>query len=516
MSFKEQNILDQVKTLVSTVKVDCENGTALHKIEKNLFEQLLKIGHQLLELVFEVCGPGDKGESIGLDDGRHVKRLPTLHVKPYLSIFGLFDISRFVYGSREGQKLEHVPLDAHLQLPRSKFSYLLQDWGQSFAVEMPYGRVSEMFQRMFGLTLPVHSLERGNRDLSASTQAYWDKQVTTAPAEEDQIVVFSADCKGVVIRKSEEEKAEHQRAEADNHKPASFEMDQSKKRTGKKKMAVLGAVYTIDPYVRTQEQILEALFHAPGQPGAEDPPQRPKPICKHIRASMERDSDDTLNPARKTIFSWFAQEQLQRNPSTRNQTVLIMDGEEALWSMGKACLTDEFTIEVLDVIHACSYIWKAVQAIYPTDEIKDQRLTVKGYVEKMLSGNIKNVVKALRCKATYYGIKGKQLKQLQQACTYFDNNASRMRYDQYLVGGYPIASGVIEGACRHVVVDRMEGTGMRWVMEGAKSMLNLRCIHISDYWNQYMDYHIETEQEQLYSANAANDPLFMAKKVMGW
>ena len=387
-SIKEQNILDQAESLISAVKEGYQNGTGIHEIEKGLFEMVLKMGHQALSLLFELCGTGDVGQSVCLDNGREVKRLPTPHLKSYLSIFGPFEIRRYVYGSREGQKIEYVPLDAHLCLPRHKFSYLLQDWDQSLAVETPYLRVSETLSRIFGLTVPVHSLERGNRELSNSTDTYWNDQVKVSAAEDDQIVVCSADCKGVVIRKSKEEQDAYQSEEADSHKPASFETTQSKKRSGKKKMAVLGAAYTIDPNVRTPEQVLESLFRAPGEPSVAGQPKRPKPISKNIRASMERDENDTLLPARQKVFDWLAQEQRQRNPSGQRQCVLIMDGEEALWSMGETCLVSASTVEVLDLIHACSYVWKAVQALHPDEVVKNQVPIVKDYIGKILYGGI--------------------------------------------------------------------------------------------------------------------------------
>ena len=515
ISIKEQEIRDQANALILAVNEGYQNGTGIHELERSLLDMVLKMGHQALGLLFELCGEGDVGESARLDDGREVNRLPSPHVKAYLSIFGPFEISRFVYGTREGQKIEYVPLDAHLQLPRNKFSYLLQDWDQSLAVETPYLRVSETLDRIFKLTVPVHSLERGNRELSGSTESYWKEQVASTEAEEDQIVVCSADCKGVVIRKSAEEQAAYLQDEADNHKPASFEMNQPKKRSGKKKMAVVGAVYTVDPQERSPEQVLESLFRAPGEPSATDQPKRPAPVEKYIRASMERDKDDTLLPARTEIFNWLAQEQKQRNPSGEHQSVLIMDGEEALWVMGETCLAGASTVEVLDLIHACSYVWKAVQTLHPDEPVKYHVSIVKGYVGKILNGGIHGVIRGLRWKATYNGLVGERRKQLEKACNYFENNVTRMRYDEYLAAGYPIASGVIEGACRHVVVDRMEGSGMRWVMGGAQSMLNLRCIRVSGHWDDFMIHHIQREQNDIYPVKAANDASFVALKLAG-
>ncbi len=514
-SIKEQEIIDQAKKLIVTVKESYQCGTGIHDIEKSLFETVLKMGHQALELLFELCGSGDVGEKVSMEDGRLLNRLPTLHVKSYLSIFGPFEINRFVYGSREGQKIEYIPLDAHLQFPDSKFSYLLQDWDQALAVETPYRKVSETLKRIFGLTVPVHSLERGNRALSQSAHAYWDTQVMVPVAEDDQIVVCSADCKGVVIRKSQAEQAAYHREEADTYKPASMEMNPSKKRSGKKKMAVLGVAYTIAPHKRTAEQVLESLFRAPGDVTETDHPKRPKPISKHLRASMERDEKDTLAPARTEIFAWLAQEQQQRDPTGQHPCVLIMDGEEALWTMGETHLASNSTVEVLDLIHACSYVWKAIQALYSDESINTQRGQVKTTVRKILNGEIDGVIRGLKWKATHKELTGEHLKSVEQACLYFESNASRMRYDDYLAAGYPIASGVIEGACRHVVVDRMEGTGMRWIMTGAQSMLNLRCIHINAQWDHFMDYHIKREQKDIYPVQAANDASFVNLRLVG-
>jgi hypothetical protein len=95
---------------------------------------------------------------------------------------------------------------------------------------------------------------------------------------------------------------------------------------------------------------------------------------------MNRYENDTLFPARKEIYSWLAQEQKQRNPSGQHQCVLITDGEEALWTMGETCLAGESTVEVLDLIHVCSYVWKAAQALHPDKTVKKEVPIVKVYV----------------------------------------------------------------------------------------------------------------------------------------
>ena len=89
-------------------------------------------------------------------------------------------------------------------------------------------------------------------------------------------------------------------------------------------------------------------------------------------------------------------------------------------------------------------------------------------------------------------------KTVQAAITYFENNCEPMHYDQYLAAGYPIGSGVAEGACRHLVKDRMELTGMRWERPGAQAMLHLRAIYLNGEWNNFVNFRIQNEQAQPY------------------
>ena len=88
-----------------------------------------------------------------------------------------------------------------------------------------------------------------------------------------------------------------------------------------------------------------------------------------------------------------------------------------------------------------------------------------------------------------------------------------MDYGNYLKMGYPIASGVIEGACRNVVVDRMENSGMRWVINGAKSMLALRCIHLNGDWDHFMNFYIQQEQDTLYPHKSIDQSSFVERMV---
>ena len=148
--FDRQALLDRAGEIVNFIEGACKAGDAAHEVEDGLFRKLLAFGYQAQGMFFSGCGDGDEGEEVIPADGRRVRRLDERHRREYLSVFGLYELSRAVYGTREGQKIEYVPFDARLKLPESKFSYLLQDWDQFLAVETPYAKVSETMARILG------------------------------------------------------------------------------------------------------------------------------------------------------------------------------------------------------------------------------------------------------------------------------------------------------------------------------------------------------------------------------
>ncbi len=307
----------------------------------------------------------------------------------------------------------------------------------------------------------------------------------------------SADGKGVVMR------GEPSGAEPEAAEPGASSANEDTK-SGGKKMALIGAAYTIAPYVRTPEAVLEALF-APPETSAEKPPARPKPVAKYVRASFERDAQETMAPSYDCIFSWLAQEQRQRDPDNAHRLVVLMDGQQTLWQAAKETFQGQECIEILDLMHALKYLWDAAALLCPEADQATRRAWVKQQTARLLNGGVETLIRSLRALGAQHTFNAEQREKLQKICGYLSNNASRMRYDQYLQAGYPIASGVIEGACRHVVCDRMERSGMRWVRAGAQAMLGLRCIGINREWDQFMAFHIGRENQRLYPLKAAND-----------
>lgn len=505
-----ESVLNQATKLFARIQDAVQTEQPVHEVEKFLWDSMLEMGRNIMGMYFGLCGDGDEGERVTLPDGQQVRRLEGLHLRRYVSIFGEFDLHRVVYGTREGQKIEYVPLDSRCKLPESTFSYLLQDWDQSLAQEMPFARVSEMLEKLLGFKQSVHSLERVNHQMAEATKAFWEAQSAPPAEKEGEVVVLTADCKGVPMRRATAANVVDDTAV--NTDKAAVEAGKPKPGIvpGTKKMALLGAVYTIDRYIRTPAEVLEALFRS-STPSTVPPPKRPQPMFKRVRASLMRDEEGTTTPQVTEIFGWMAEEVERRNPKGTKPLIHIMDGQESLWDAGLLHLPEEQfnIIEILDLLHVLSYLWEAAHLFYPTGSA-EASLFVRTQLDLLLHGKVESVISALYIKGDAE-LSGHSLKTLERICGYFRNNAHRMNYDEYLAAGYPIASGVIEGACRCLVKDRMERSGMRWVLDGARAMLELRSISLSELWKPFTQFRISRELQRLYPNSAANDsPILLA------
>ena len=302
--------------------------------------------------------------------------------------------------------------------------------------------------------------------------------------------MISADGKGVPMRRG-----------PDDPKPKAHR-DKGDK-ANKKRMAIVGAIYSVDRYIRTPLEVVAALF---GDPRTDQPKARPIPVGKHVWARMSRAVDGSLGEPIDTVFSWLSQELGRRNAFGR-PVVCLMDGQEALWD-GRERHVAGTVVEVLDILHVTPRLWQAAQLFHP-EKSQEAAGFVRDRLERILRGGVKSVVTGLRRLGTLRGLSGAKKKTLRTLTNYLSNNAGRMRYDEYLRNGYPIASGVIEGACRHYVKDRMERSGMRWTKAGAQAMLDVRSEFINGEWDQFQKHRIETETRRMY-------PHRLVLKDIGW
>jgi hypothetical protein len=248
-------------------------------------------------------------------------------------------------------------------------------------------------------------------------------------------------------------------------------------------MATVVSVYEIAPYPRTAAAILDA--------DRTPDPDRPRPEHKRTWARVE--------PDLKAVIDDGFQEAIRRDPHQRLHWVVLVDGqEELLRQVYAAAKRYKVAITVVqDFVHVLEYLWKAAHALHP--HAPDSRETwVLERAEAVLEGRAHDVAVGLRRAATRKQLSQRARRAVDKAADYLDKNQSRLRYDHALAQGLPIATGVIEGACRHLVKDRMDITGARWGLARAEAILKLRSLKVSGDLASYLAFHFGQEHQRNY------------------
>jgi hypothetical protein len=264
-------------------------------------------------------------------------------------------------------------------------------------------------------------------------------------------------------------------------------------------MAVVGAVYPIDRYRRTPEQVWEALFREPGAatPREEAAPCRPAPEPKRVRVNLNGCEPATSVRASEAMFAWLVEQARQRDPAQQRPWVVLMDGQPSLWEEAEQALGEAPRVEILDLLHATAHLWEAVHLFHAPGSALALKM-MEFVVLALLWGMSEGVVNWLEAAAVEVGLSRGRRHPLTKICNYLRRHQARMHYDEYLAAGYPIASGVIEGACRHGVKDRMERAGMHWTVPGAQALLRLRCVALNGEWEAFLHSRVQQETTRLY------------------
>jgi hypothetical protein len=485
--------IDQALTtfwnLVERLHAAADDQQPVHHVEETLFRQLLVIGQDLLRAFLARSGDGDVGPTLTIpgnspsDPPQVLPRLETPRCRPYLSIFGEVTIQRVCYGH---DRVEAAPLDARLHLPRRQYSYLLQQWLGAFVIDDAHAEAVQKLQTILGLSISVKASEDLNREQASDVEPFQDSLPVPEPSQEGPIVVVSADCKGVPMVRSavvdaEEEAAGTQEAPA---RSSPHHRRGKGQKANTKRMAAVGAVYTIEPFVRTTDEVIDELQRTKAAQ------RRPGPQQKRLRAD--------LLLGKVSLFLWLADELCRRNPEGTKPVVFLSDGERALQDRQREYLPEGVTC-ILDLLHVMERLWKVAWCLFEEGTQKAQaEQWVEDRLRMLLDGKVGYVIGGLRQTLTKRKLKGTRRKTMREVIGYFDGNRSRMCYDEYLAAGYPIGSGVIEGACRHLVKDRLERAGMRWIPDGAQAMLDLRATYLNGEWDAFWSYHVEQEDDRLY------------------
>jgi len=455
-------------------------GTPLRGFERELLDRLLQLGHAATEQFLTLQGNGDLGETAVGDAGRTLYRSDAPADRPLRTVFGRHQFQAYVYrrGPHPHTPIVLRPVDERLGITPEHWSPLVQEFTSLFTVEQAFEQAAATFPTIFRQRLSVDTLEQASRRRGAAAGEFLDTLAPPPPDEEGELLVQTADGQGAPL------------VTADAAKVKSFE--DRPQRPGNRRMATLAGVYSVDRHVRTPEEIVAALFRdlreAETAESSADRPLRPRPCHKRVVARLPQIVAQTGEsepiPGALLALTWAAREVAQRR--RRDQPLLrLMDGQHSLWETAALCsdAPADDVVEILDVVHVSQYVWRAAKVFHTHRE--HQEAFARERLLRILQGDLRGVIIGLRRMATQRGLSGAARKEIAAVCGDFEAHAERMRYDAYLAAGYPIATGVIEGACRHLVKDRLERSGMRWTLAGAQAMLNLRALRQSSYWDEF-------------------------------
>lgn len=478
------SVLELAQKLEQYARQAAAEGESLHEVEQKVLGTVLEMGKQSVELFIHLQGDGDLGPSVTTEAGQELTRSEQPAPRTIRTVFGTHTFSQYGYAPGPKKKIALRPIDARMSLPEGEYSYLLEEFSTYFTIEQAFGKAQQAIDKVLGQTIPVDSLERISRRMAPQAEEFLENLPVPPTQEEGELLVLTADGKGVPMLRRDLE-----------YQPAFC----GSERRGNRQMATLACVYSVDSFVRTPEDIVAALFREERTTESVD---RPRPCHKRMVARFARtyeDGDGTLVVSGAyEALAWAAGE--VHNRRGEDQVVVqICDGQESLWTTTEACLELKAhqRVEILDIIHVSQYVWSAAQAFCGSNSEQAEAFAQER-LRRILQGGTPGVVRGWRRMATERGLTGQKLKDVQKACNYLENNAHRMRYDEYLAAGYPIASGVIEGACRHLVKDRMERSGMRWSQAGAEPLLTLRAVHVSEQWDAFQQQRITADCERLH------------------
>jgi len=443
-----------------------------HRVESELEVRGREVCRLMLQAHLKQRGTGNVGPAITVSEGeRGLRRHKAQRMdrRNIVSIFGKVEVHRSAYVAR-GDHSVH-PLDEELQLPGRSFSYEVQRRVVDEAVRGPFDEAIESIRKNTGNRVHKRSAEQIVVDSAQDFDAFYAGRTAPSPEGTGPILVGTIDCKGVPLVKANG--AEHTPRRTKGQK------------ANKKKMATVAAVYTQQPRIRTPEEVVESLFEGKR---SEDKPRR-RPEHKRVWASLQKSKEE--------LIAEVAAEMRARDPEGLKTHAAVTDGERALQNRVKRLLAG--AILILDLLHVLEHLWDAAHALYGEGS-REARDWVRSHALMILCGQVSQVVKGMRQSVTKRKLRGSRRKTILDAAGYFYRNRAHMRYDEYLAQGLPIASGAVEGACKNLVKDRMERSGMRWQIPGAEAVLKLRAIKLSGDMDEHWQFHIEQEHERLYGA----------------
>ena len=442
-------------------------------LERELEKKSRELMRNLLQEHLKARGPGECAQAVQDSDGVEMSRVRS-HERKLETIFGTVSVERAGYG-QEGSRSLH-PLDAELNLPDKKYSLELCRRVAEEAAKNSFDETFESINKYTGAHVPKRQIEEIVMRSAQDFDAFYKMRQgdVSVGNNSGSIMAMSVDGKGVVMRMQDLRKQTRKAAMKRKHK-MSARLSKGEKKNAKR-MATVAAVYTIEPFVRKPEDVV------PQNNAVRVERPRPRPEQKRVWASLEKTPEEVIKKA--------FEEAGCRDPAHQKHWVALVDGNKHQIRVLRRLAKNkghDLTI-IVDIIHVIEYLWDAGRAFYPkAGEELENWVGVR--ILEILRGKAGYVAGGMRRSATLRNFGSADRKPVDRCANYLLNHTPYLKYNHYLAQGFPIATGVIEGACRHLVKDRMEVTGARWSLAGAEAVLRLRALRSSHDFDEYWTFY---------------------------
>jgi hypothetical protein len=471
-----KNLVEQlIRALQSKACLSASHGEVEHTIQKEGMEvlRLLFQGHLDRRFLSEPSLPS-------VVQAGHVERTYKREAtsRSLHSLFGTVHVRRKGYSA--GGVDSVFPLDGQLNLSKDCYSDGLRRQATELVSDLSFDKSTAHIQKGSASLFPKRQMEIAAQHVSLDFDAFYQTRQVSDSSESTDFLVLTCDGKGVVMRKEGLREATRKSAEGATHKKQT-RLSKGEKRN-RKRMATVAAVYDVAPHQRTPESILGETERK-GEP--------PKPQNKRVWASVEK-------PSLEVIEAMFEEAQ-RRDPEQKRKWVILVDGQlTQLQEIQRVQKKRGIRAEVVvDFVHVLEYLWKAAYCFH-VEESSEAEAWVKERALKVLMGDAVQVAAGIRRSATKRGLQSKERKNADACSDYLLRKKDYLRYDKALRSGYPIATGVIEGACRYLVKDRMDITGARWGLKGAEAVLKIRALVTSGDFEKYFEFHKQKERARNY------------------
>ena len=415
-------------------------------------------------------------------DGIARTRAESGHGRPLATVFGQVRVTRIAYRAPGAPNVH--PLDAALNLPEEKQSHGLRKLAAAGSARGSFDDAAAAITRVTGVKTGKRQVEQLARHAAIDVDAFYASR-RPGPAPDEHVLVLTGDGKGIVMRPDALRPATAKAAASGRNKLAT-RLSPGEKH-GRKRMAELACVYDAAPAPRAPGDIITP-------PGTEKKERSPGPRAtgKWLTASV---TDDI--PA--VIAAAFGEAQ-RRDPGHHRSWIALVDGNRTqIEAITAEAARRGVTMPVIcDFVHVLEYTWKAAWSFFDKGD-PDAETWVAAQAARILQGKAATVAAGIRRRATTFGYSPAEREGADACADYLTAKKPYLDYATALAKGWPIATGVIEGACRHLVKDRMDITGARWGLDGAEAILKLRALIANGDFDQYWRYHLRKEHERIHN-----------------